>query len=156
MTQASIYTMASGPVKKGRAWLIYVLSSEGTRGEASKIFKAMAPALTGRTAQLMVAVLAFRRFNKPCRIDLYTEWAAFPELLSRVPEWKKNGWKTAKGSRVVDRDLLEELDGYMQKYDVTIHVGEHHGYRKWMLGEIEEAKDGKRGDFVTLKSRGTA
>ncbi len=47
-----------------------------------------------------------------------------------IQGWKKNGWKTANKKPVLNLDIIQKIDKYMQKYDGKIffkHVKAHTG-----------------------------
>mgnify|MGYP001454451957 CR=1 FL=1 len=53
-------------------------------------------------------------------IDSITKW---------VKGWIKNGWKTKNNTPVANRELIETIYKYYQKYDVKLsHVSAHTGY----------------------------
>jgi ribonuclease HI len=61
------------------------------------------------------------------RILICTDSKYMKDCLEKwICGWKKNGWKTAKGKPVKNRELLTKLDGYCQKYPIKFqHVRAH-------------------------------
>lgn len=81
----------------------------------------------------MTAALEALRFvaeSGPGDVDLYTDSSyVIKGVTSWVKGWKRRGWRTAKGTPVLNQDLWEALDAVNQELGVQwLHVAGHAGH----------------------------
>ena len=76
---------------------------------------------TNNRMELMAAIKALEKLNKPCNVELYSDSAymcnAF--LLGWLGSWKQKGWSGADKKPVKNIDLWERLDKLTQIHNVT-------------------------------------
>jgi len=76
---------------------------------------------TNNRMELMAAINALEKLNKPCNVELYSDSAymcnAF--LLGWLESWKQKGWRGADKKPVKNIDLWERLDKLTQIHNVT-------------------------------------
>jgi ribonuclease HI len=72
-------------------------------------------------------------------IKALTEW---------ISNWQRNGWRTANGSPVLNRELIEEI--YTQLSDMTVTFEHVRGHTGEQFNEIvdELAKNGRLGSTI--------
>lgn len=68
------------------------------------------------------------------KLIVYTDSKLLKDSLTKwLPGWKRNHWKKSDGGEVLNRDLLEKLDGCMQRRAIEMHhVLAHTGRNDWM------------------------
>lgn len=86
---------------------------------------------TNNRMELTAVIEALKALNRPCNISLYTDSKYVMDGINDwMPNWKKNGWKTAnKKSPVKNIDLWQELDELVKKHEIRwIWVKGHNGH----------------------------
>ncbi len=84
---------------------------------------------TNNRMELTAAIEGLRALTRPCSVRVVTD----SEYLRRgatdfLARWKSNGWKTASGNAVANRDLWEDLDELAVYHDITwTHLPGHSG-----------------------------
>lgn len=82
-----------------------------------------APSTTNNRMELNAAVAALAHIENPSSIALYTDSQYLKNTFTKhwIDNWKRNGWKTAVGTDVKNKDLWIELDSLFQKHQVAFH-----------------------------------
>lgn len=82
---------------------------------------------------------ALKRFRKPCSVRVITECDGFLNTLSGgwARNWKKNGWKTARGEPVKNAQLWKEFTELVSNHLYSCEKGVHK-YRSWQQSEMEK------------------
>jgi ribonuclease HI len=94
-----------------------------------RIMEGAAIETTNNRMELTAAIEGLRALTCRCSVRLLTD----SEYLRRgamefLARWKSNGWRTAAGSAVANRDLWEAIDELSGYHDVTwIHLRGHSG-----------------------------
>jgi len=88
------------------------------------------PDTTNNRMELIAAIRGLEALKRPCRVDLTTDSQYLRKGVTEwMPQWKRRGWRTAKGKPVQNRDLWEELDTLLQRHDVRFHwIRGHSGH----------------------------
>ena len=70
--------------------------------------------------ELQAVIEALRALKYPCKIELHSDCSYVVSAFNQgwLSNWKKNGWRTASGSEVSNRDLWEELDGLAGRHKI--------------------------------------
>ncbi len=91
-----------------------------------------APKTTNNRMEMTAALEALRfvAASAPGDVDLYTDSSyVIKGVTSWVKGWKRRGWRTAKGTPVLNQDLWEALDAVNQELGVQwLHVPGHAGH----------------------------
>lgn len=138
MKQVNIYTCTSFEgMKKQEGAIAYILevniNAPVTLQETLIIQNA-----TPNCAELKVIIEALKRMNQKCELTIYTEsnYVAAGFNNGWLSSWKANGWKTARGKEISNKDEWSELDKLLEGHIVTIKTNENHSYRKWLKTEV--------------------
>ncbi len=88
------------------------------------------PETTNNRMELMAAIQGLSALKSRCVVDLYTDSVYVKDGITKwVPNWKKNGWKTAAKKPVSNQDLWQQLDSVTNVHDVRWHwVKGHAGH----------------------------
>lgn len=75
---------------------------------------------TNNRMELTAVIKALESLKEPCEISLCSDSKYVIEGVNKwMPNWKKNGWKTASRKAVANVDLWERLDSLLQKHNVS-------------------------------------
>lgn len=99
---------------------------------------------TNNRMELRAAIEGLKALNRPCRVTVIGD----SEYVSRgmtawVPNWIASGWRNAKGKRVENRDLWEEL---------VAAAGPHTVTWRWTRGHAGDAMN-ERADALASTAR---
>ena len=86
---------------------------------------------TNNRMELMAVIMALSALKTTCNISLYTDSKyVMCGITEWLPNWKKNGWKTAnKNKGVKNIDLWQRLDELTQQHEIRfIWVKGHAGH----------------------------
>nr|WP_256595152.1 ribonuclease H [Pseudomonas sp. S5D5] len=86
---------------------------------------------TNNRAELLAALEALKRCNKPMPITLYSDSQLVVKGANKwLPNWKAKGWKNSGKKSVAHRDLWEQIDHFIGQREVTfVWVEGHTGNR---------------------------
>lgn len=77
---------------------------------------------TNNRMELMAAIKALEALQEPCDVELTTDSEYLRKGITEwIHKWKKNQWKTADKKPVKNRELWQELDGFVQQHHITWH-----------------------------------
>ena len=87
---------------------------------------------TNNRMELMAAIEALGTLKRPCEVRLTTDSSYVKDGIQKwMPNWKKNGWKTANKKPVKNADLWQKLDQQVSRHNVRWHwVKGHSGHRE--------------------------
>ncbi|MCV2394016.1 ribonuclease HI [Actinotalea sp. M2MS4P-6] len=75
---------------------------------------------TNNKMELTAVIEALRALRRPCRVRLHVDSTYVMNGVQRwMPNWKRNGWRTADKKPVKNVDLWQALDAELQRHDVT-------------------------------------
>lgn len=125
-------------------WAAVILDRK--TGEVRELH-AGSPSTTNNRMELSAAIGALSSVEKGTSVALYTDSQYMKNAFTRhwIENWKRNGWKTSKGTDVLNKDLWLELDQLFQNYNVTFHwvkghAGNSYNERCDLLARTEAAK----------------
>ncbi|MEM7401179.1 MAG: ribonuclease HI [Pseudomonadota bacterium] len=87
---------------------------------------------TNNRMELQAAVSALEKLSRSCDVCITTDSRYMMDGIQQwLPNWKKNGWKTAAKKPVKNEDLWKQLDKLVEQHDVTwAWVKGHSGHRE--------------------------
>ncbi len=105
------------------------------------------PSTTNNRMELSAAIGALSALEEGTSVALYTDSQYMKNAFTKrwLQNWKRNGWKTAKGTDVLNKDLWLELDRLFQNHQVTFrwvkgHAGNTYNERCDTLARSEAMK----------------
>lgn len=89
-------------------------------GPHEKVLQGGASRTTNNRMELRAAIAALAALTRPCAVELYTD----SEYLRRgvtewLPQWIRNGWRTANKQPVKNQDLWRALHSALAPHRVT-------------------------------------
>jgi ribonuclease HI len=98
--------------------------------QREKILQGHTPSTTNNRMEMTAAINALRQIKSATPIALYTDSQYLRQgILTWMPKWKQNKWRTANKKPVKNRDLWEELDGLVAQHTIEWHwVRAHAGH----------------------------
>ena len=79
---------------------------------------------TNNRMELQAALSALQKLKRPCMVCVTTDSKYLMDGIQRwLPNWKRNGWKTSAKKPVKNQDLWQQLDGQVERHDVTLELG---------------------------------
>ena len=74
---------------------------------------------TNNRMELKAAVSALEKLTRPCEVNITTDSRYMMDGIQQwLPNWKRNGWKTAAKKPVKNEDLWKQLDKLVEKHNV--------------------------------------
>ncbi|AFV12640.1 ribonuclease H [Thermacetogenium phaeum DSM 12270] len=124
MKEVTIYTDGACSGNPGPGGWAAVLVCNGHQKEIS----GREELTTNNRMELTASIEALKQLKEPCHVHIYSDSAYLVNAFQKkwVKNWKKNGWRTASGRPVENRDLWEELLAVMRPHSVCWHKVEGH------------------------------
>ncbi len=122
-----------------------VILEKGT-GEVQELHEGN-PSTTNNRMELSAAIGALSELKAGASAALYTDSQYMKNAFTKhwLENWKRNGWKTAKGTDVLNKDLWLELDRLFREHRVAFrwvkgHAGNTYNERCDILARSEAMK----------------
>jgi ribonuclease HI len=92
---------------------------------------------TNNRMELMAAIKGLEALKESCQVTLTTDSKYVMQgIRDWMPNWKKNGWKTASKEPVKNQDLWQTLDSEVQRHTIQWEwVKGHSGHRENELAD---------------------
>lgn len=75
---------------------------------------------TNNRMELMAAISAFEALKRPCDVIIHTDSKYVMDGMTKyLPNWEKNGWRTAAKKEVKNVDLWQRLTESIRGHNVT-------------------------------------
>ena len=93
-------------------------------------------------AELTVLVKALERFNRGCRIRIFTECKHILHSINNgwPYQWEKDGWVKKRGLPVANAELWQQVLNLTKMHVVTYMDGTHE-FTSWMEFELNRMKE---------------
>ncbi len=89
-------------------------------GEHQKEISGGEPRTTNNRMELTAACEALEALNRPCQVEFYTDSTYVRNGITQwLPNWVRNGWRTADKKPVANQDLWERLYAATQRHTIT-------------------------------------
>ena len=127
MKKVELYTDGAcrgnpGPGGWGAILVYHGKEKELSGGEAST---------TNNRMELMAAIAGMSALREPCEIVLTSDSKYLVDAINKgwLASWKKNGWRKADKSAVLNVELWQKIDSLLQIHDVSfVWVHGHTGH----------------------------
>lgn len=83
---------------------------------------------TNNIMEITAVIEGLKALKTLCKVEIYSDSAYVVNAFNNkwIDEWKKNGWKNSKKEEVKNKELWQELDSLVEKYNpVFIKVKGH-------------------------------
>ena len=75
---------------------------------------------TNNRMELMAAIAALESLTRPARVRLHTDSVYLRSgVTAWLPNWKRNGWRTADRKPVKNADLWQRLEAATERHQIT-------------------------------------
>jgi len=116
MTEVVIYTDGACSGNPGPGGWGVVLRWQGKERE----MYGGEPLTTNNRMELMAAIQALEALQRPTTVSLYTDSKYLLDGITKwIPNWQRNGWKTANKKPVKNDDLWRRLTEAIRPHDVS-------------------------------------
>ena len=116
MTEVVIYTDGACSGNPGPGGWGVVMSCQGREKE----MYGFEPVTTNNRMELMAAIQALEALQRPTTVSLHTDSKYLLDGITKwIPNWQRNGWKTAAKKPVKNDDLWRRLTEAMRPHDVN-------------------------------------
>ena len=115
MTEVVIYTDGACSGNPGPGGWGVVMRWQGKEKE----LYGFDPVTTNNRMELMAAIQALEALQRPTTVSLHTDSKYLLDGITKwIPNWQRNGWKTAARKPVKNEDLWRRLIEAMRPHDV--------------------------------------
>jgi ribonuclease HI len=88
-------------------------------GREKELYGGSAELTTNNRMELMAAIQALESLTRPSAVRLHTDSSYLRNgIMSWLPGWKRNGWRTASKQPVKNEDLWRRLDAAAARHQV--------------------------------------
>lgn len=129
--RVTIYTDGGSKPNPGPGGWAALLMYEGHE----KAISGGDPKTTNNQMELTAAIMALEALSEPCDVTLHTDSVYLRNGITQwLPNWVKNGWKTANKKPVKNQDLWQRLHTATERHTITWkwvkgHAGNKHNTR---------------------------
>lgn len=101
-------------------WGVLLQAQSDNKIVKERMLKGGAAQTTNNQMELLAAINAIETLVKPSKITIVTDSSYVKDGISAwLPNWKKNGWRTAAKKPVKNADLWQRLDAACQNHQVN-------------------------------------
>lgn len=127
MKNVELYTDGACRGNPGRGGWGAILVFKGIEKELS----GGEPMTTNNRMELMAAIAGMEALREPCRIVLTSDSKYLTDAINKgwLESWKKNGWRKADKSAVLNIELWQRIDELLSVHEVSfVWVHGHTGH----------------------------
>lgn len=85
----------------------------------SKEFSGGSPQTTNNKMELTAVIEGLKKLKEKCQVHIYTDSKYVMEGATKwLDAWKKNNWKKADKKPVLNQELWQELDSFLEQHEV--------------------------------------
>lgn len=148
MKEVSVYidtSIAGRWVKDGYVGYCLEYYPEGKNRPTTRYGYAWVEKMNENRAQLEALIRGMTRMREKCVLSVYTEseYLYMGAAGGGMEKWKQNGWKTAKGAEIKNRDKWEALDRMLRGNLLQFFLREHNAYRQQLKDDLRQLSEGR-------------
>lgn len=137
MQHVNVYTVSGiRSLRPGNGMAGYILELKTEKGPVTFTKTAKILNATANQAELKNLIAALRRLVVKCSLTIYTESGYVAAGLAELPRWRRNGWKTSRGTDVANKDEWRELAEILNGQETEVLLAAEHEYRAWLKNEV--------------------
>lgn len=139
--QADIYIVSSiSGIRRQNGVVGVVIEVQTARGPATLTQFGTVTDATPNQAVLLGMKFALGRIKTECGVVFHTDNTYVTAAVEKgwYLEWKKNGWRNAKGKKIANFTEWEAVSQLLGSRVPAFEVGKDHLYRKWMESEVKK------------------
>ncbi len=141
MNEVNIYLMTSchAPRQK-EAWYISLIEYKTAKGPVTKQWIRKEENTTRYKVELDGLEVALESLKKPCALSIYADSRYLERAFNQrwVDKWIENGWKTARGKEISNREKWVKVLKILLMHEFRICVKTDHEYGNWMRQRLED------------------
>ncbi len=132
-----IETSIHGPAKKPGSY-IYILECVRNGEARTRDGRGAIGETTENALALTALAEAVQRITEPCSLRVFTRCEHILNVMGNhwARQWRKNGWRNAKGSPVKHAELWEKALCGLDRH-CCLFTDEEHSYTRWMQEELK-------------------
>lgn len=133
-----IHQTIKGPTRQEGVG-IYVLEAVTPQGPITKTYTEKIEA-SENEAWMKVLGSALSHMTHPSDLNLYfdSQWLG-AAVENWLPQWRESGFISARGVRIKNAELWEEISTALEQHNVTVKIGVSHSYRNWLINNAKTA-----------------
>ena len=129
-------------VKSTVGWYGYLLEWIDSRGNPHTISDfGYELGVTPNQLVLKTFCRALDRLGKDAELTVFTDSLYLRNCYTQhLQNWKENNWKTAKGEKVKNLSLWQQVNEKTRRHVVAFNADHQHPHKNWMIAEIQRRK----------------
>lgn len=134
MKEVTIYTDGSAKGNPGNGGYGAVIIYTNDKGETvEKTISGGYPDTTNNRMEITAAIKALQVLTIPCKVKVYSDSQYLVNTFNKrwINNWKRNGWKTANGNDVKNKDLWEVMLSLTKYHKVKFEWVKGHAENKY-------------------------
>lgn len=134
MKEVTIYTDGSAKGNPGNGGYGAVIIYTNDKGETvEKTISGGYPDTTNNRMEITAVIKALQVLTIPCKVKVYSDSQYLVNTFNKrwINNWKRNGWKTANGNDVKNKDLWEVMLSLTKYHKVKFEWVKGHAENKY-------------------------
>lgn len=134
MKEVTIYTDGSAKGNPGNGGYGAVIIYTNDKGETvEKTISGGYPDTTNNRMEITAVIKALQVLTIPCKANVYSDSQYLVNTFNKrwINNWKRNGWKTANGNDVKNKDLWEVMLSLTKYHKVKFEWVKGHSENKY-------------------------
>ena len=133
-----IHQTIKGP-KRQEGVGIYILEAITPQGPVTKTFREKVEA-SENEAWMRVLGSALKHMTLPSDLNLFfdSQWLG-TAVETWLPRWRENDYLSAKGIKIKNSEIWQEIGTALEQHNVTVKAGVAHEYKNWLINNAKTA-----------------
>lgn len=127
------------PLKRQDGEVGFVIENGLNKGQTATQFGQICEK-TEYASVLLGLKYALKRVIKKNEITIWTDCTYVAAGFNKgwLDTWKKNGWKTAKGCDIANKELWQDIAELLDGNTPEVRLKEKHEFKNWLKDEVEK------------------